>query len=114
MSRVIAALQASSGNEISIISEEYQAALVAMNIGIQNLSPSVSEVMGISEQAPTMYQYRERLNQISFVLTQLQNLLQRDHYNLQNIERKFISADTKISTTFKSAEVKLNSLSGGR
>ncbi|MCL2425839.1 MAG: hypothetical protein FWD05_05835 [Oscillospiraceae bacterium] len=83
--------------DISLRFTDYQSALAAVQVGIQNLTPSTSEVLEISEQAPTMRQYRMRLEEFSRVLIQLESLLEKDYQNLQTIERELVSADLTLS-----------------
>ena len=68
-----------------------------MRSGIENLSPSIREIDTVPRSAPTMREYRRRLNDISQILTQLQQLLNQDLEKMQAIETELIGTDKRIA-----------------
>lgn len=83
--------------KISLNVVEYQRVLSMLEVAIDSLNPSMTDVLKISECAQTMYQYRVRLNEYAKVIKQLRKLLQLDFSELQRIETEFVTTDEKLS-----------------
>jgi t-SNARE complex subunit (syntaxin) len=88
-------------NKVSLNIFEFQNALAALETTKNRMSPSIDDVLEISNSAKTMHQYRKRLNRYASVLNELQELLQYDLISLQGVEKELTSTDKKLSDQIK-------------